>query len=278
MHLWHLLLNLLLILPVLIKQIFYEGDGYNMKDIKKLINWYGAGCLASLCLAYIFYPERRLNWIPFPPNNFCFTIISGIFTGFAVAFLSEILTYFKNKSNVRAAIYANAVEFYKLSVYQKAYLEYYLNNSYKHVPSNIGKMSKMLIENYLSNITMIDYSVYKTKGILYVALNNFRTKIMDINKTLKNLGEIEIIYNKCLIETYKTNRDHFVTTEYPQMNQIMTNTCKLLDTIISESEKLCSAFENDNNFNWKEVKNNIDDTAKEIVKNRLYDPYEGLGI
>ena len=210
---------------------------------------------------------------PWISNNFCFAVSSGVFAGATVALAAEVRQYLLNKRQAQDALYAIATKLYVLMSVQSAVIAYYIKHMDAVIPENMGgEYARQPIFDCIKHLKTIDYSTFRQRDAFNKALQLLNTQICGMESCIRNLTNLRIVYNKIKIVDNDSNKK--ITASSGNMLKELNIEYNALQKCLSEINVFCDAFEMIDNkrFNWQQNKRTIDEMAKKIEDNIMYDP------
>lgn len=251
-----------------------------MSDNKTMIRFYLGLFLIVALLTYAVDLNSKFHYIvlnsPLISNSFCFSILSGILTGVAVALFAEIKQYCLRKRQARDTLYVVALKLYNLLIIQKAGIVYYIKHPVEVIPKNLcGYQVQQPIYSCISQFGMIDYNTFGKNDNINLALKNFSKRMFFIENTVRNFTNISIAYNEVEIENIKKHTCiGKVTSESVIMSNALQKGIKELENCLSAIDDFCSAFEKIDNkcYRWNHSKAIASELEKQIEQDVYYSP------
>lgn len=233
-----------------------------MRGNKKMIWFYSILLCIFLIITYLIEINREFKFIsvnsPYISFDFCFAISSGILTGLIVALAAEIRQYWVNKTVALDSLFASLLELYALITVQQARLLYYINHpNEKIVEGYARKDNQTELLSPLKAIERVDYVSFLKRDKVYISLNLFKTKSIEIETAINNLVNIDIAYNEVKIKQLENDgKTGSVTALDPLILTALNEENGELDNCIKHIEQVCFAFFNtdDKKYNWNAKK------------------------
>lgn len=245
----------------------------------KVIKFTSILSVIFLVITYLISVNKEISfftlksvWIS---NDFCLTIVSGMFGGTVIACLLEVNSYLRNKRSAEDYLYNQARCLYSSLKIMQNNILYLLENPEYAIPQGC---LKQLIEKSEAEIMAIRFNDYQTickKNKRYVRYKEIQKKIQNISLFLNEINYLEqaIVYDK--LDILKNNREQRnVTALSPNTEKAL----KILNYEIVDSINIIGKYACDMNrlcgkrYNWFEEKKTIDKTT-EKMEDALYEQF-----